>query len=51
MTPSYVTGLPARELPIIWNITKGSLKNKLIILLPDCVVAQRLRCPARSSSS
>ena len=33
VTPSYVTGLsPARELPIIWNITKGSLKNKLIIL-------------------
>ncbi|HBQ92898.1 MAG TPA: DUF808 domain-containing protein, partial [Erythrobacter sp.] len=30
VTPSYVTGLsPARELPIIWNITKGSLKNKL----------------------
>ncbi|MEL7190178.1 MAG: DUF808 domain-containing protein [Pseudomonadota bacterium] len=35
VTPSYVTGLsPARELPIIWAITKGSLFNKLIILLP-----------------
>ncbi|MEM6475718.1 MAG: DUF808 domain-containing protein [Pseudomonadota bacterium] len=35
VTPSYVTGLsPARELPIIWSITKGSLFNKLIILLP-----------------
>lgn len=35
VTPSYVTGLsPARELPIIWKITKGSLKNKLIFLLP-----------------
>jgi hypothetical protein len=35
VTPSYVTGLsPARELPIIWSITKGSLFNKLVILLP-----------------
>lgn len=35
VTPSYVTGLsPARELPIIWRITKGSFKNKLLILLP-----------------
>lgn len=35
VTPSYVTGLtPARELPIIWKITKGSLRNKLLILLP-----------------
>jgi len=35
VTPSYVTGLsPARELPIIWAITKGSLFNKIIILLP-----------------
>lgn len=35
VTPSYVTGLsPARELPIIWAITKGSLINKLLILLP-----------------
>ena len=35
VTPTYVTGLDARrELPMIWRITKGSLKNKLIILLP-----------------
>lgn len=35
VTPSYVTGLdPKRELPLIWGITKGSLKNKLLILLP-----------------
>ncbi|NTZ43039.1 DUF808 domain-containing protein [Altererythrobacter sp. SALINAS58] len=35
VTPSYVTGLsPARELPIIWRITKGSFKNKLLVLLP-----------------
>ena len=39
VTPSYVTGLsPARELPIIWNITKGSLKNKLIIMLPGALL-------------
>jgi uncharacterized protein len=35
VTPKYVVGLsPARELPIIWNIAKGSLRNKLLILLP-----------------
>ncbi|MEM9500849.1 MAG: DUF808 domain-containing protein [Pseudomonadota bacterium] len=39
VTPSYVTGLsPARELPIIWKITKGSLFNKLIILLPGALI-------------
>ncbi len=38
VTPSYVTGLsPARELPIIWSITKGSLKNKLLILFPGAL--------------
>jgi len=35
VTPKYVVGLsPSRELPIIWNIAKGSIKNKLVILLP-----------------
>jgi uncharacterized protein len=35
VTPTYVTGLaPSRELPMIWRITKGSLKNKLLFLLP-----------------
>ncbi|MEM7688369.1 MAG: DUF808 domain-containing protein [Pseudomonadota bacterium] len=39
VTPSYVTGLsPARELPIIWKITKGSLFNKLVILLPGALL-------------
>lgn len=39
VTPSYVTGLdPARELPLIWSITKGSLKNKLLILLPVAIL-------------
>ncbi|MDA4833526.1 DUF808 domain-containing protein, partial [Enterobacter hormaechei] len=39
VTPTYVTGLsPARELPIIWKIAKGSLRNKLLFLLPAALV-------------
>lgn len=35
VTPQYVTGFtPDRELPIIWRIAKGSLFNKIIIILP-----------------
>mgnify|MGYP000117593896 CR=1 FL=1 len=35
VTPKYVHGFePARELPIIWRIARGSLFNKLVILLP-----------------
>ena len=35
VTPKYVTGFSAeRELPIIWRIALGSLKNKVIVLLP-----------------
>ncbi|MEX5297395.1 DUF808 domain-containing protein [Kocuria sp. CPCC 205292] len=35
VTPQYVRDVsPARELPIIWRITKGSLRNKLIFILP-----------------
>lgn len=35
VTPKYVHGFaPARELPIIWRIARGSLRNKLVILLP-----------------
>lgn len=35
VTPSYVTNFtPERELPIIAAIAKGSLRNKLLILLP-----------------
>jgi uncharacterized protein len=35
VTPKYVHGFAAkRELPIIWRITKGSLRNKLLFLLP-----------------
>jgi uncharacterized protein len=39
VTPSYVTEFtPDRELPIIWKIAKGSLKNKLVFLLPGALV-------------
>ena len=39
VTPSYVTGFtPDRELPIIFKITKGSLINKLLILLPGALL-------------
>lgn len=35
VTPRYVHGFsPARELPMIWRIAKGSLRNKLIFILP-----------------
>ncbi|QRV01691.1 DUF808 domain-containing protein [Arcanobacterium phocisimile] len=35
VTPQYIKGLgPQRELPIIWRITKGSLRNKLVFILP-----------------
>ena len=39
VTPRYVTGLaPERELPIIGKIAIGSLKNKLLILLPGALL-------------
>ncbi len=39
VTPKYVHGFQAdRELPIIWRIAKGSLKNKLMILLPAALL-------------
>ncbi|MFD1795389.1 DUF808 domain-containing protein [Paracoccus aurantiacus] len=35
VTPKYVHGFDAkRELPIIWKIAKGSIFNKVVILLP-----------------
>jgi hypothetical protein len=35
VTPKYVHGFSAdRELPIIWRIAVGSLRNKLVVLLP-----------------
>ena len=39
VTPKYVHGLPAaRELPIVWQIARGSLFNKLVILLPAALL-------------
>ena len=39
VTPRYVMGLsPARELPIIWKIARGSLRNKILFLLPVALV-------------
>lgn len=39
VTPKYVMGLtPDRELPIIWKIAKGSLRNKLLFLLPAALL-------------
>ena len=35
VTPKYVDGFDAsREIPIVWKIAKGSIFNKLVILLP-----------------
>ena len=39
VTPSYVTGFdPSRELPMIARIARGSVFNKLVILLPVAVL-------------
>jgi uncharacterized protein len=41
VTPKYVTGLPAaREIPIVARIARGSLFNKLLVLLPALLVLQ-----------
>ena len=35
VTPKYIRGFDAsRELPIVWKIARGSLFNKMVILLP-----------------
>jgi predicted DNA repair protein MutK len=39
VTPCYVVGFtPDRELPIIWKIALGSLRNKLVLLLPAALL-------------
>ncbi len=46
VTPRYIEGFPARrELPIVWKIAVGSLRNKLLILLP-AALALSLFLPA-----
>ena len=43
VTPGYVTDFtPARELPIIAAIAKGSLRNKLLIILPVALALSAL---------
>jgi predicted DNA repair protein MutK len=43
VTPRYVHGFEAsRELPIVWRIARGSLFNKLVILLPLALLLSNL---------
>lgn len=43
VTPRYVTGFtPDRELPVIAKIARGSLRNKLLILLPAALALSAL---------
>lgn len=43
VTPRYVTGFtPDRELPIIWRIARGSLRNKLLVILPAALLLSSL---------
>lgn len=43
VTPKYVTGLaPSRELPIIAKIAVGSVRNKLLIILPVALLLAAL---------
>jgi predicted DNA repair protein MutK len=38
VTPTYAMGFtPDRELPIVWKIAKGSLRNKFLILVPGAL--------------
>lgn len=39
VTPKYVHGFDAeREIPIVWRIAKGSIFNKVVILLPAALI-------------
>ena len=43
VTPRYVVGLsPQRELPIIWKIAVGSLRNKMLFILPVALALSAL---------
>jgi hypothetical protein len=43
VTPSYAIGFtPDRELPIVWKIALGSLRNKFLILLPGALLLSAL---------
>jgi predicted DNA repair protein MutK len=46
VTPGYVIGFePKRERPIVGKIAAGSLRNKLLILLPAAPGAELLPAP------
>jgi predicted DNA repair protein MutK len=39
VTPGYAMGFtPERELPIVWKIARGSLRNKFLFLLPGALL-------------
>ena len=39
VAPSYVVGFASnRELPIVWKIARGSVRNKLLFLLPAALI-------------
>ena len=43
VTPGYVRGLAAeRELPIVWKIATGSLRNKLLFILPVAILLSQV---------
>jgi predicted DNA repair protein MutK len=43
VTPTYLTAFtPDRELPVVWKIARGSLFNKLVILLPVAIALSAL---------
>ncbi|MCS6986601.1 MAG: DUF808 domain-containing protein [Sphingomonadaceae bacterium] len=43
VTPRYVMGFrPERELPLVWRIAKGSLRNKLLVLMPGFLLLATL---------
>ena len=52
VTPRYVVGLsPTRELPIIWKIAVGSIRNKLLFISARRIAAERLLRAGRSRRS
>ncbi|MGN6160729.1 MAG: DUF808 domain-containing protein [Marmoricola sp.] len=43
VTPQYLDGItPDRELPVVWRIAVGSLRNKLLIILPALLILSEL---------
>ena len=51
VTPGYVIGFePKRELPIVGKIAAGSLRNKLLILLPAALLLMPRNASTRGSA-